>query len=147
MVTFKALAASLLLGLVAADECPALSNTFGFKPKNLFELETVDCRAGIQAAECATNLRQSYGQTWAAFRINHLHDCHHGAPYGDCCCFAGDPPIDPHNLEPNPSVWMFFWITKSTGTNEGFGTECIQDPTTGCCGRQDEGKFTVTGDC
>ncbi|KAK8154535.1 hypothetical protein BKA80DRAFT_226651, partial [Phyllosticta citrichinensis] len=101
----------------------------------------------IQAAECSTNLRQSYGQKWAAFRINHLKDCNHGATYGDCCCFNTDPPIDPDNLIPNPSVWTFFWTDVTTGENQGIGTQCIQDPTNGCCGRQDAGHFTVTGGC
>ncbi|KAH8652078.1 hypothetical protein BX600DRAFT_440991 [Xylariales sp. PMI_506] len=120
---------------------PATSNTNGTCPG------TYNCSASkvsnsIQAAECSHNTRTS-GQTFAVFVTDHEYDDVYGAPYGTCSAYSCTAPTENEMTDIDADCWTFFW--GSGGEDEGYGTSCIKDPSTGECGCEDSDGTFVAG--
>ncbi|TVY40175.1 hypothetical protein LSUB1_G002153 [Lachnellula subtilissima] len=128
--------------LAAATLDPATSNTQGKCPAT-YNCSATKVSTAIQAAECSHNTRTSSTQTFAVFVTDHQYDSSHGAPYGTCSAYTCTAPTTAQMTDVDTDCWTFFWSGK--GASSGYGTNCIESPTTGECGCENSDGTFVAG--
>ena len=141
-LSILATTAAILLTPTLATLDPATSNTKGYCP-SVLNCSAAKTSKAIQAAECSHNTRTSKTQTFAVFKTDHQYDSSHGAPYGTCQAYTCTAPTKAQMTDADADCWTFFW--GSGGEDEGYGTNCIEDPSTGECGCEDSDGTFVAG--
>lgn len=136
--------ASLALAITTATATldPASSNTKGKCPGSV-SCSAAKVSTAIQAAECSHNTRTSTTQTFAVFKTDHSYDSSHGAPYGTCSAYTCTAPTSSEMTDSDSDCWTFFW--SDAGESSGYGTNCIEDPSTGECGCEDSDGTFIAG--